>query len=55
MDLLKRYWESGALLTAGMERMILGKDTKALEILRLCAEYKTKKKLRKSMLKVLII
>jgi len=45
--LLKQYWKSGALFTAGMEFLLLGKDKTALEILRLSAQLKTKQKLEK--------
>lgn len=47
MDLVKQYWHSGALLTAIGELLLLGKEKKALEILRLSAQYKTKKNLEK--------
>ena len=47
LQLLKRYAKSGALFTALVEFMLLGKNKKALEILRLSADYKTKKKLEK--------
>lgn len=45
--LLRQYHQGGALATAMVEFMILGKDQKALEILRMAAEFKTKKKLEK--------
>lgn len=45
--LLKRYAKSGALFTAVCQFVLLGKDRTALEILRLSATYKTKKKLSK--------
>ncbi len=45
--LLKQYQQSGALFTAVAEFTLLGKDRKALEILRLAADFKTKKKLEK--------
>ena len=47
MNLLKQYWNGGAFFTAVGELMLLGKDKKALEILRLSAQYKTKKNLEK--------
>lgn len=47
MNLIKQYWKSGALFTAISEFLILGKEKKALEILRLSAAYKTKRKLEK--------
>lgn len=50
LQLLKKYANSGALFTALVEFIILGKDKKALEILRLSADYKTKIKLEKNML-----
>lgn len=51
--LLKRYVKSGALFTAVMELLILGKKKKALEILRLATDYKTNKKLVRKYGKVL--
>lgn len=47
MNLLKQYWNGGAFFTAAGELMLLGKDKKALEILRLSAQYKIKKNLEK--------
>ncbi len=47
LGLLRQYFRGGALGTAILEFIILGKDRKALEILRLAAEYKIKKKLEK--------
>ena len=47
MNLLKQYWKGGAFFTAAGEFVLLGKDTKALEILRLSAQYKIKKNLEK--------
>ena len=47
MSLLKQYWHGGAFFTATGEFVLLGKDTKALEILRLSAQYKIKKNLEK--------
>lgn len=47
MQLIKRYAKSGALFTAIAEFLILGKKRKALEILRLAADYKTKEKLQR--------
>lgn len=46
-NLLRTYAKSGALLTAIVEFLILGKSRKALEILRLSADFKTKIKLEK--------
>lgn len=48
INLLKQYWNGGAFFTAAGEFVLLGKDTKALEILRLSAQYKIKKNLEKS-------
>lgn len=53
LQLLKRYARSGALFTALAEFLILGKNKKALEILRLSADYKTKMKLEKKYAKQL--
>lgn len=53
LQLLKRYAKSGALFTALAEFLLLGKNKKALEILRLSADYKTKKKLEKKYAKQL--
>lgn len=47
MNLLKQYWLGGAFFTAVGEFALLGKDRKALEILRLSAQYKIKKHLEK--------
>lgn len=47
MNLLKQYWIGGAFFTAVGEFLLLGKDKKALEILRLSAQYKIKKNLEK--------
>ena len=47
MKLIKQYWKGGALFTAIVEFLILGKDNKALEILRLASQYKIKRKLEK--------
>lgn len=47
VGLLKQYCQSGALFTAVAEFILLGKKKKALEILRLTAEYKTKENLEK--------
>lgn len=47
IKLIERYLHNGVLLTAVSELAILGKDKKALEILRLAVEYKTKKKIEK--------
>lgn len=46
-ELIKQYYRGGALFTACVEFILLGKKKKALEILRLSAEYKTKRKLEK--------
>lgn len=48
MNLLKQYWNGGAFFTAAGEFVLLGKDTKALEILRLSAQYKIKRILKKA-------
>lgn len=45
--LLKQYWQSGALITAVGEFLLLGKSRTALEILRQAATLKTKQKLEK--------
>lgn len=47
MKLIRQYAVSGSLFTAVCEFMILGKSKTALEILRLSAEMKTKRKLIK--------
>lgn len=47
IQLIRRYAKSGALFTAVAEFLILGKKRKALEILRLAADYKTKEKLQR--------
>lgn len=47
MNLVKQYWNGGALFTAVGEFILLGKDKKALEILRLSAQYKIKHNLEK--------
>lgn len=47
MSLIKQYLQGGALLTALGEFILLGKDKKALEILRLSAQFKIKKNLEK--------
>lgn len=47
MNLIKQYLQGGALLTAFGEFLLLGKDKKALEILRLSAQFKIKKNLEK--------
>ena len=47
MRLIKQYWNGGAFFTAVGEFILLGKDKKALEILRLSAQYKIKKNLEK--------
>lgn len=44
-NLVKQYWRGGALFTAIGEFLILGKERKALEILRLSAQYKIKRNL----------
>lgn len=53
ISLLKRYAKSGALFTAIAEFMLLGKKDTALELLRLSADYKTKRHLEKKYKKVL--
>ncbi len=47
MGLVKQYIRGGAFFTAGCEFLLLGKEKKALEILRLSAQYKIKKRLEK--------
>lgn len=47
LNLLKQYWQGGAFFTAVGEFVLLGKDKKALEILRLSAQYKIKHNLEK--------
>lgn len=47
MNLLRQYWHGGAFFTAMGEFLLLGRDKKALEILRLSAQYKIKKNLEK--------
>lgn len=47
INLLKQYWKGGAFFTAAGEFILLGKDKKALEILRLSSQYKIKKNLEK--------
>jgi len=47
LKLLKQYQKGGALFTAVGQFLLLGKSRTALEILRLSASFKTKKKLEK--------
>lgn len=47
MQLLKQYWQGGALFTGIGEFLLLGKNRTALEILRLSTTLKTKQKLEK--------
>ena len=47
MNLLRQYHRGGALFTAIGEFLLLGKEKKALEILRLSVQYKIKKNLEK--------
>lgn len=47
INLIKQYWHGGALFTAIGEFLLLGKEKKALEILRLSAQYKIKKNLER--------
>ena len=47
LKLLKQYQKGGALFTAVGQFLLLGKSRTALEILRLSASLKTKKKLEK--------
>ncbi len=47
LNLIKQYYESGVLKTAVGEFFLLGKEKKALEILRLSVQYKAKKRLEK--------
>ena len=49
--LLKQYWQSGVFFTAAAEFLLLGKSRTALEILRLSAQLKSKKKLEKKIQK----
>lgn len=51
LTLLKQYCNGGALFTAAVELLLLGKSKKALEILRLSAQYKIKKNLEKRYIK----
>lgn len=46
-SLLKNYWRTGALLPAIITFIVLGKSKKALEILRLVAQFKTNQKIYK--------
>lgn len=46
-ELLRRYWQSGALVTAICEFLLLGKSRTALEILRLSTQFKTRRKLER--------
>ena len=52
--LLKQYWQSGVFFTAAAEFLLLGKSRTALEILRLSAQLKSKKKLEKKYKKNLL-
>ena len=45
VNLLKNYWRTGALLPAIITFLMLGKSRKALEILRLVAQFKTNRML----------
>lgn len=47
LSLIKQYWCGGAFFTAAGEFLLLGKGKKALEILRLSAQYKIKTNLEK--------
>lgn len=47
LKLIKQYLHGGAFFTAISELVLLGKDKKALEILRLSAQYKIKRNLEK--------
>ena len=47
INLLRQYWNGGAFFTAVGEFLLLGRDKKALDILRLSAQYKIKKNLEK--------
>lgn len=53
MGLLKQYWHSGALGTAVCQFLLLGKSRTALEILRLSAQFKGRRKLYKRYKKAL--
>ncbi len=46
-NLIRQYWQSGCLFTAAAEFCLLGKSRTALEILRLSAQFKTRRKLEK--------
>lgn len=52
--LVRRYWKSGALFTAIIEFLLLGKSRTALEILRLTTQLKSKQKLERKYKKRLI-
>ncbi len=54
LKLLKQYWKGGALFTAVIQFVTLGKSRTALEILRLSTQLKTKQKLEKKYRKNLI-
>lgn len=45
INLIKNYWRTGALFSTFITFLMLGKSRKALEILRLVAEYKINEKL----------
>lgn len=53
IKLLKQYWHSGALGTAVCQFLLLGKSRTALEILRLSAQFKGRRKLYKRYKKTL--
>lgn len=52
--LIKQYISSGVFFTAMNQLMVLGKNQKALEILRLSTQYKVKRKLQKKYRNALI-
>lgn len=53
LSLLKQYYRSGALWSAIVQFLLLGRSRKALEILRMTASLKTQKRLEKKYNKVL--
>lgn len=53
MTLLLRYWRGGALFTTFVAFLLLGTSRTSLELLRLCAGIKTKRKLKKKYRRVI--
>ena len=53
LDLIRKYWQGGALFTAIGEFLLLGKSRTALEILRLSTQLKVKRKLHRLYIKEL--